>query len=513
MSERLFEDFSPVDKESWLDKIARDLKGKSPETLAYTTDEGIKMFPVLQVGDLPDPDWLSQTVPGQAPYTRGATLLMHAVEGWRIDQDTDQVFEDWDDWEATPHVSTTGHHMRGANLVQEIACALSMAVEKAAIRIAAGASADDVFSAMRIRFAVGSRFFDEIAKVRAFRRLYALVLSRYDLPQAAGAYMDIHAVTSAWRQSVLDAETNLLRATTQAMSAIFGGATRITILPHDHPTGDSSAEAQRIAHNIHLVLREEAHLARVVDPAGGAYHVEALTERLAEKAWQLFLDIEAMGGYAAAFANGKIAADIMAVAAKRLERVARGKETLLGVNRFPNPAESYAPAAREEASESAPYAMRAASNFEALRDRMQAHLRNGGGERSAGLLTYGHAVWARARAGFARNLFGCAGMVTFEADAFHDRDAAIAQLRAAPPAVVVLCSSDKDNMTEAPSLISRLRSEIPESLLVVAGEFEGWEAMKGEGLHSAIYAGMNIPKYLNEVLDEILEGKELRHEA
>jgi methylmalonyl-CoA mutase len=149
----------------------------------------------------------------------------------------------------------------------------------------------------------------------------------------------IHVRTSRFTKSAYASHVNLLRATTEAMAAVFGGADSLHVSPFDEPLGLPSELARRLARNTHAILREESHLDRVIDPAGGSWCVEALTAAVAERAWSIFQEIEAAGGLRYALETGEIQGRIAAVADERAENVATGRDVLVGVNRYPDATE------------------------------------------------------------------------------------------------------------------------------------------------------------------------------
>ncbi len=173
-----------------------------------------------------------------------------------------------------------------------------------------------------LAFGIGSVYFMEIAKLRASRMLYARVAEAY----GRGTETRIHAVTALSNKSIYDPWTNLLRSTTEALSAVLGGADWLHVQPAGYPA--------RLARNIQLILKEEAHMDRVADPAGGSWFIESLTASLAAEAWKLFQQVESMGGYgkARAFIDSAIAA---AREAKEKEFASR-RRVMVGVNNYPD---------------------------------------------------------------------------------------------------------------------------------------------------------------------------------
>ena len=224
---------------------------------------------------------------------------------------------------------------------------------------------------------VSSNYFMELAKFRAARMLWAQIVEQYKPASADSAKMHVHAATSQFNQTIYDAHVNLLRSQTEAMSAALAGVDSITVVPFDTPYKTPDTFSERIARNQQFLLKEESHLDKVVDPAGGSYYVETLTVSIANEAWKLFLEVEEKGGFFAEVDNGDVQKAVNASCEKRHTDVARRKEILLGTNQYPNINEMAADkienkeckcaCGNEEKGENALLMKRAATDFEALR--------------------------------------------------------------------------------------------------------------------------------------------------
>ncbi len=230
-------------------------------------------------------------------------------------------------------VSIVPYHDAGAHAAQELAYALATAVTYLRWLIDAGLDLRGACAQIAFSVAVGSDFFMEIAKLRALRQCWSHVV------RACGGGPDdqrcaIHATTSARTKTRRDPWVNMLRETTEAFAAAAGGADAITTHGFDRLLGTSDAFGRRIAANAQVILNEEAHVTRVADPAGGAYYVEALTDRLAQHAWSLFQTIEREGGMVAALTSGQVAAQIAETARARGELIAKRKQAITGVSEF-----------------------------------------------------------------------------------------------------------------------------------------------------------------------------------
>ncbi|MDD5261869.1 MAG: methylmalonyl-CoA mutase family protein [Methylacidiphilales bacterium] len=190
----------------------------------------------------------------------------------------------------------------------------------------------------RFSFSVGGNFFMEIAKLRAARLLWARVLEAYKVDSSL-APMKIHARTSLWNKTSVDSHVNMLRATTEAFSAVLAGCQSLHVGPYDEVFSVPDEFSRRVARNTQVVLQEECELARVIDPAGGSWYVEWLTNAIAEKAWAFFQDIEKEGGIVASMESGWLQKQVDAIAQAKIKALGQRKEVLVGTNNYPNPKE------------------------------------------------------------------------------------------------------------------------------------------------------------------------------
>jgi methylmalonyl-CoA mutase len=190
------------------------------------------------------------------------------------------------------HIDCFGNS--GATATQQLGFALSTAATYLSELPNAELTTADVAAAMQVNVAINPNFFVELAKLRALRRVWATLLHAYQLPVTTA--VPIFASTATWSQTTLDSHTNLLRATTETMAAVLGGADVVSVRPFDSIYEAPNDFSARIARNISIILREETGLARVADPAAGSYYLETLTDELARDAWTLFQRLEAAGG-------------------------------------------------------------------------------------------------------------------------------------------------------------------------------------------------------------------------
>ena len=228
-------------------------------------------------------------------------------------------------------------HEAGATISQELGFALATCAEYMAELTDPGLNPSDIAPRISFHFSTGSEYFPEIAKLRAARLLWSVIMNAFAPGQKDSCTMRINCSTSGWNQTVLDPYNNLLRATTEAMSAILGGADSLMVLPFDHAAGDPGEFSERLARNIQLILREEAYFNKVADPSAGSFYIENLTNKISENAWRVFIDIEKEGGIVNAFSKGIIQDMIETTVREKLDRIAQQKDKIVGINYHPDP--------------------------------------------------------------------------------------------------------------------------------------------------------------------------------
>lgn len=236
-------------------------------------------------------------------------------------------------------IHTTIYHELGANAIQELAIAIASAVSHIERLLSEDFSIEEIVDKVVFHFSIGAQFFTEISKLRAAKILWSKVLEAYGLNEKL-MNMTISAQTSPFTKTLYDPYVNLLRAGNEAFAAILGGINYLHVSPFDEPSEASSFTANRIARNTQLILREEAHLNKVVDPAGGSYYIETMTNQIAERAWDLFLAIENQGGMEGAIETGWIQEQITQVQKKRLADIYTRKQSIVGTNKYANLDES-----------------------------------------------------------------------------------------------------------------------------------------------------------------------------
>ncbi len=238
-------------------------------------------------------------------------------------------------------VCTNTYHNGGANAVQELAYSMATATEylRSFVKRAPELDIDELVERFRFSVGVGGNFFMEIAKLRAFRLLWAKVGKAFGASDKAIAKSTLFAKSAMWNKTVYDPYVNMLRGTTEAFAAVVGGVNALHIAPFDAPIRPSDEFSRRIARNTQLILADECEMTKVIDPAGGSWYIEWLTDQLARKAWEEFKDIEKLGGIVSALKNGTVQKRIEEVADEKIKSLAKRKEVLVGSNMFPNATE------------------------------------------------------------------------------------------------------------------------------------------------------------------------------
>jgi methylmalonyl-CoA mutase len=351
-------------------------------------------------------------------------------------------------------------HNLGANATWELAASVAAAVSYLRVLNDSGLSIGEALRQISFRFAADDDQFMTIAKLRAARNLWARVAEVVGEPDAGAAV--IHAETSLPMMTQRDPWVNMLRCTLAAFGAGVGGADSLLVFPFDVAIAGgfpdiATSFARRIARNTQLLLLEESHVGRVLDPAGGSWFVEDLTSRLAEQAWRHFQAIEAHGGFTEA--RDFIAGQIAETAARRADDIAHRRTAITGVNEFPNFTEPPLPQSDSSYSPlAAGNLVRYAAEFEALRDRSDAYLARTGSRPTALLLPLGPLAENNIRATFASNLLASGGIEAINPGTVDAAGVAAAISEAGSPAVAVICGTDKRYEDEASGIVQAARS-------------------------------------------------------
>ncbi|ACC40751.1 methylmalonyl-CoA mutase small subunit, MutA [Mycobacterium marinum M] len=351
-------------------------------------------------------------------------------------------------------------HNLGATAAWELAATIGAAVAYLRLLTESGLSIGDALAQIGLRLAADDDQFMTLAKMRAARRLWARVAEVAGDPDGGAA--TLHAETSLPMMTQRDPWVNMLRCTLAAFGAGVGGADTVLVHPFDVAIaggfpGTATSFARRIARNTQLLLLEESHVGRVLDPAGGSWFVEDLTEELAQHAWQHFQAIEARGGFANA--HDYVAGQIAELAARRADDIAHRRIAITGVNEFPNLDEPPLPQPdRGFSPDGCGKLLRYGAEFEALRDRSDAYLSGTGARPRVLLLPLGPLAEHNIRATFASNLLASGGIEAFNPGTVDAQGVATAVAEAGSPTVAVICGTDRRYRDEAPAVVEAARS-------------------------------------------------------
>jgi methylmalonyl-CoA mutase len=438
-------------------------------------------------------------------------------------------------------VDSSAYFEAGATEVQDLAAAMSTGVAYLRALTEGGMKIDAALGQIAFTMAVGCDQFLSIAKLRAARRLWARIAEASGASETART-MKLTARTARRIMSQRDPWVNMLRTTVAGFAAGAGGADAVSILPFDAALGISDDLGRRIARNIQILLKEEAYVARVTDPAGGSWYVETLTEQLANAAWAAFQSIESRGGIAAVLSDGSLAAEIKASWGERQKNVARRKDSLTGVNEFPNILEE--PVAREApkscakgkaAKTGAPIASigeavaafeagatlsavsaalasgeparvaplpihRVHEDFEALRDAADRYKAANGAWPTIFLANMGAVAQHTGRSTFSKNFFEAGGIQALGNNGFKEPAAAAQAFEESGARIAILCGTDALYETDAAPFAAALKQAGVEHLFLAGNPGDRREEYEKAGVDEFISMGMDVLAVLRSTL-------------
>lgn len=436
-------------------------------------------------------------------------------------------------------VSGRNFHDSGASATEELAFTLASGVEYLDRLTSMDLTVDRISPHMSFSFSAGSNYFMEIAKLRAARLLWAEIVKQYKPKNESSLKMSIETVTSPRNKTVFDPYVNMLRGTVEAMAAAIGGSESVHVLPLDSTYKNPDEFSRRMARNTQLILKNESYLDRVIDPSAGSYYIENLTDSIARTSWELFLRVEKEGGIVQALRSGLVQEQIERTRNSRDMNIATRKESILGVNQYPNTEEtgpgktanklprkklrrregdvepgrarsieeivSYLggknaclgdvirPEPTKPEFEVAPLKpYRGAEAFEKLRLATMMNAKETGRTPEVFLLPVGNPSMRSARAVFSSNFFGCAGFRILDNPGFESTGEGVKAALKSKARIVVICSSDKEYLSAAPEICEKLKAGRPDIYIVVAGyPKEHIDELKAEGVDDFIYKGIN----------------------
>ena len=381
-------------------------------------------------------------------------------------------------------VSGEDYEEKGCGAIEQVAFTLSAGVEFLAAMLERRVDLNCCAGSVAFSFAIGPELLLQIAKLRAFRLAWAQAAQSFGV-SAQAAKPVIYARAAHWNETIYDPHVNILRATTETLSAVLGGADSVSVIPFDVCFRKPDETSRRLARNVQLILKQEAHFARVADPLGGAYAVECTTDAIATKAWKVFQELEAAGGFSKAKADGIIDSVLQRREASRKDSANCRRLVLTGTNRF---------AATSERADGRIDRRRvhsgAAQDFEEIRLRSERAASQG--ELPKVLIAeFGDAKMRKARSQFATDFLACAGLPS-NTRTFVDSS----EVAESDADLIVLCSSDAEYLQFADALMPLLKQRGNEVQVAVAGNPQSAKELQREGIAELIHLRSNAVEVL-----------------
>ncbi|MDR2429941.1 MAG: acyl-CoA mutase large subunit family protein [Puniceicoccales bacterium] len=398
-------------------------------------------------------------------------------------------------------VVTHAYHNAGASAVEELGTALATGLAYLRALGEHGFDTDDAASQMAFHFSIGGNFFVELAKLRAARITWARIVTELGGNPAAQV-MRQHARTGIFNKTKHDPCVNILRTTTEALGGVLGGIESLTIGAYDECVRQPDDLARRVARNTHIILQEECELTSVIDPSGGSWYVEKLTDDIAGKSWEFFQKIEAQGGAAVAIQNGFIQNSIAATRKGREKLLGQRRVSLVGTNQYPNIQEKPLPSTTgpdsaaspkktgDTARETAPAlpSTRLAARYEELRAAATAYKAKHGHGPKIHLANIGPLRRHKARADFTRGFFETGGFEITGAEGSTDATAIANAAIASGAQLIVICGHDEDYVTQVPLIAQAIKAKAPQLTLILAGNpGDNEPSYKSAGLDTFIF--------------------------
>lgn len=360
----------------------------------------------------------------------------------------------------------------GANQVQEVAYtlnSLTYLIEQLEERQVV---VKNLFNNLHFQLAIGLEYFIEIGKFRAFNHLLHEIANKYGVSEFNHT---VTGKTSIWSKSVTDANTNMLRATTEAMAAILGNVDGVLIDTYDNEFNEKSDFSNRIAGNIATILKEESYFGKVANPVDGSYYIEEVTAKIAAKALELFKAIETEGGFYTAFDNGTIQEQIGELRLRKIKLISQRRTSMVGVNKYPNLMETVAADLLSDhpsklvQNDKVLTPRRASLEIEALRKVTERFVEKTNVRPIVALTSFGHLAMRKARAAFAYDFMGVSGFKVLDEKSYDTAAIAAKESAESDVHVVVICSSDKDYDVDAVAFVKAFRAISTDKVLLLAG--------------------------------------------
>lgn len=462
--------------------------------------------------------------------------------------------------ENTPNIQTiavSGHLFgdAGGSAIQEAAYAIGMGLEYIRQLHDRGLKIEDISPRIRFLFSIGSNLFMEIAKFRALKMVWYNILKNLTDDELSQK-IHIHARSTLFNKTKMDPYVNILRTATEGFSAILGGIESLHMGYFDQLFGDPDEFSRRIARNQQLILKEEANLKRLIDPPGGSWYVENLTDQLSHKIWKEFQILEASGGVASAIIGGEPQKEVFKTFQKRIANLKKRKDIIIGSNMYANTGEKMLVKTNEDKDKfykkrihtqqsrgnkilkilsgdyisvvckeiekndlteiykalregqkvlrATPLKMeRGAEIFEELRDNMTAYRKKHGQAVSVFLVNMGSVSNFKARADFARGFFEVGGFDVIYPPGFKDVKEAVKGALESQAKIFVLCGNDKDYPEIAPAFVKGVKAGVAQSMVLVAGYPQNSiENLRNAGIDEFIHVRADIYSVLSDLMEK-----------
>ncbi|NCP52230.1 MAG: hypothetical protein GW817_08120 [Flavobacteriales bacterium] len=366
-------------------------------------------------------------------------------------------------------VSGTTFLDSGSNQVQEVAYTLNALVYVIEHCLERDIDIETIFNNLHIQLGIGSEYFIEIGKFRAFNSLLHEIANSYGVSKFKHT---LTAKTAVWSKSVTDAHTNLLRATTESMSAILGNVNGILMDAYDKEFNEPSDFSNRIASNIAIILKEESYFGKVANPVDGSYYIEEVSTKIAEKALELFKAIEEQGGFYKAFESEFIQQQIAEIRQEKITLISQRRLPMVGVNKYPNLMESVPSkvlSAGAKVNSKVLIPRRASLEIEAIRKVTEQLVEETGKRPIVEFATFGNLTMRKARAAFSYDFMGVSGFEFLKEQSYEDFELAAERSALSESDVVVICSSDSDYTESALLFVETFRDINTDKVLLLAG--------------------------------------------
>ncbi|WP_295557133.1 methylmalonyl-CoA mutase family protein [uncultured Hyphomicrobium sp.] len=410
----------------------------------------------------------------------------------------------------TIKVDATVYHEAGATDAFELAALGATLIAYLRMFEAAGIPPANALSQISFGVSSDTDLFATVAKIRAARRLIWRIADASGASDAAAA-LHLSATASYRMMARRDPWTNMLRSTLSCAGAVLGGADAITVLPFTAALGEADDISRRMARNIQIVLQEESWLGRVLDPMGGSWYIEALTDEMAKAAWALLQEIEGKGGIIAALDTGFVQDKIAADAATRSKAIATGRQELTGVSAFPllgddgvkvSPLRKVPPVrGKEIVRPLTPH--RLAEPFEALRDAADAHAQKAGGELTVFLASLGAIIEHTARSTWIKNYLAAGGIGSLTTDGYTSADEAAKAFKTSGATAACICSSDALYAEHAEATAKALKAAGAKLVLMAGRPGDKEAALKAAGVDQFLFAGADAVATLKGLQEKL----------